>query len=61
MKYFIQTYTNSGFVVLDNCMGSGSTGVATLELGDRYFIGIEKEDEFYNIAKDRLEKVEKGE
>lgn len=61
MKYFIQTYTNSGFVVLDNCMGSGSTGVATLELGDRYFIGIEKEDEFYNIAKDRLGKVEKGE
>lgn len=52
-KYFIETYTNIGMTVLDNCMGSASTGVACLETG-RHFIGIELEEEYYQIAKKRL-------
>ena len=41
-------------VVLDNCMGSGSTGVACVKTGRR-FIGIEKNDDFFEIAKERIE------
>ena len=41
-------------VVLDNCMGSGSTGVACVKTGRR-FIGIEKDDNFFEIAKERIE------
>jgi len=43
--------------VLDNCMGSGSTGVACLNTGRR-FIGIEKDERFFNIAKERIECTE---
>lgn len=39
--------------MLDNCMGSGSTGVACINTA-RYFIGIEKEEKYFNIAKERL-------
>lgn len=56
LKYMIQTYTQPGDVVLDNTMGSGSTGVATLQLG-RQFIGIEKEEVFFQVAKCRLEET----
>lgn len=53
MEYFIRTYTNPGDVVLDNCMGSGTTGVAC-KLTGRNFIGIEKNERFFAIAEQRL-------
>ena len=55
LEYLIKTYTNDGDTVLDNCMGSGSTGVACKNL-NREFIGIEKEEKYFNIAKERIEK-----
>lgn len=55
IKYLISTYTNSGEVVLDNCMGSGTTGVACLETS-RKFIGIEKDEKYFEIARNRIEK-----
>lgn len=59
MEYFIKTYTDEGDVVLDNCMGSGSTGVACVNT-NRNFIGIELDEKYYNIAKSRIsESVEK--
>ena len=53
IEYLIKTYTNEGETVLDNCMGSGTTGVACKNLG-REFIGIEKEKEYYDIAVKRI-------
>lgn len=52
-EYLINTYTNEGETVLDNCMGSGSTGVACVNTGRR-FIGIEIDDNYFNIAKERI-------
>ncbi|HDI2487788.1 TPA: site-specific DNA-methyltransferase [Acinetobacter baumannii] len=52
-EYLIRTYTNVGEVVLDNCMGSGTTGIACINT-DRKFIGIEKESKYFEIAKKRL-------
>lgn len=57
LEYLIKTYTIEGETVLDFTMGSGSTGEACLRT-NRNFIGIEKEGNYFNIAKDRLEKVE---
>ena len=54
LEYLIKTYTKEGETVLDNCMGSGSTGVACRNL-NRDFIGIEKEAEFFTVAKERIE------
>ena len=54
MEYLIKTYTNEGETVLDNCMGSGTTGVACLNTG-RNFIGIELDDKYFEIAKERIE------
>jgi site-specific DNA-methyltransferase (adenine-specific) len=54
MEYFIKTYTNPGGTVLDNCMGSGTTGVACVNTG-RNFIGIEKDEKYFEIAKQRIE------
>lgn len=54
LEYLIKTYTNKGDMVLDNCMGSGSTGVACMNTGRR-FRGIELDNKFYNIAKRRIE------
>lgn len=54
LEYLIKTYTNEGELVLDNCMGSGSTGVACKHL-NRRFIGIELDKEYFKIAKDRIE------
>ena len=53
MEYLIKTYSNGGDTVLDFCMGSGTTGVACMNL-NREFIGIEKEEDYYIIAKERL-------
>ena len=54
MEYLINTYTKKDEVVLDNAMGSGTTGVACFKTGRR-FIGIEKEQKYYDIACNRLE------
>ena len=54
LEYLIKTYTVEGETVLDNCMGSGSTGVACLNT-KRNFIGIEKDDKYFEIAKKRIE------
>lgn len=56
LEYLIKTYTNEGDLVLDNCMGSGSTGVAALNL-NRNFIGMELNEKYFNIAKERIEKL----
>jgi site-specific DNA-methyltransferase (adenine-specific) len=53
MEYLIKTYTNECEIVLDFTMGSGTTGVACKNL-NRDFIGIEKDEKYYNIAKDRI-------
>ena len=57
LEYLIKTYTNEGETVLDNCMGSGSTGVACINT-NRNFIGIEKDDKYFEIAKSRIEKAQ---
>ena len=54
LKYLIKTYTNEGMTVLDNCMGSGTTGVAAKQL-NRNFIGMELDKEYFEIAKQRIE------
>ncbi len=54
-EYLIKTYTNEGDLVLDNCMGSGTTGVACVNL-NRNFIGMELDVGYFNIAKERIEK-----
>lgn len=53
LEYLIQTYTVEGMVVLDSCMGSGSTGVACKNL-NRSFIGIELDEGYFEIAKQRI-------
>lgn len=55
MEYLIRTYTNENMVVLDNCMGSGSTGVACINT-KRKFIGMELEEKYFNIAVERIKK-----
>lgn len=56
MEYLIKTYTNEGQTVLDNCMGSGTTGVACVNTG-RNFIGIEKDDKYYPMAVTRIKEA----
>lgn len=53
MKYLVRTFTNEGDIVLDFCMGSGTTGLACLEL-NRNFIGIESDKKYFEIAKERM-------
>jgi site-specific DNA-methyltransferase (adenine-specific) len=53
MEYLIRTYTQEGDTVLDNCMGSGTTGVACVNTG-RKFIGIEKDAGYFDVARDRI-------
>ena len=52
-EYLIKTYTNEGDLVLDNCMGSGTTGVACKNL-NRNFIGIELDPDYFKIAEKRI-------
>ena len=56
-EYLIRTYTNPGDTVLDNCMGSGTTGVACVNTG-RKFIGIEKDPGYFAIAERRIREAE---
>jgi site-specific DNA-methyltransferase (adenine-specific) len=58
MEYLIKTYTNEGQTVLDNTMGSGTTGVACKNL-NRRFIGIERDEQYFQTARARIEAVER--
>ena len=58
LEWLVKTYTNENEVVLDNCMGSGSTGVACINT-NRKFIGIELDENYFNIAKERIENTYK--
>lgn len=53
LEYLIKTYTNEGELVLDNCIGSGSTAIAAINTG-RNFIGIEKDENYFNITNNRI-------
>ena len=57
LEYLIKTYTNEGDTILDNCMGSGTTGVAAINL-NRNFIGMELEEKYFNIAAQRIKEVQ---
>lgn len=59
LEYLIKTYSNDGDIVLDNCMGSGSTAIAALNT-NRNFIGYELSEEYYYIILKRLNEYEKG-
>lgn len=60
LEYLVRTYTNEGDTVLDNCMGSGSTGVAVKRVGGRHFIGIEQNKVYFDIARERIEEADNG-
>jgi site-specific DNA-methyltransferase (adenine-specific) len=55
IEYLIKTYTNEGDTVLDNCMGSGTTAIACLNI-KRKFIGFELNQNYYDIANERIKK-----
>lgn len=59
LEYLIKTYTNEGETVLDNCMGSGSTGVACINT-NRNFIGYELDEKYFKIAEKRLNECVKA-
>lgn len=56
LEWLVKTYSNEGDIVLDNCMGSGTTGVACKKL-NRKFIGIELDPKFFEIAKNRIDET----
>ena len=58
LEWLVKTYTNEGEIILDNCMGSGSTGVACMNT-NRKFIGIELDNTYFNVAKERISNCEK--
>lgn len=60
LEYLVKTYTNEGDTVLDNCMGSGSTGVAVKRVGGRHFIGIEQNKVYFDIARERIKGEKDG-
>lgn len=55
-EYFIKTYTNENGLILDNCIGSGTTALASLK-NNRDFIGIEKEEKYVQIANQRIQNI----
>ncbi len=57
LRYLIKTYSNPGDTILDNCMGHGTTGIASIELG-RNFIGIERDKEYFQKAKSKIKMAE---
>lgn len=56
-EYFIKTYTNEGELVLDNCIGSGTTAIACINT-KRNYIGIEKEQKYFDIANERIKQLQ---
>lgn len=56
LEELIKTYSNENDTILDNCMGSGSTGVACINT-NRKFIGIEKEKGYFEISLNRIKQV----
>ena len=58
LEWLIKTYTNEGMTVLDNCMGSGSTAIACINT-NRNFIGMELDENYFEIAKERIDKATK--
>ena len=52
-EYLIKTYTNEGEIVLDNCMGSGTTAIAAINT-KRNFIGFELDETYFNLANKRI-------
>ena len=59
LEHLVNTYTNPGQVVLDNCMGSGSTGVACVNTGRR-FVGMEIDKGYFDVAVNRIAKAQKA-
>ena len=59
LEYLIKTYINEGDLVLDNCMGSGSTGVASVNT-NRNFIGMELDENYFKIAQKRISKAQEN-
>ena len=59
LRFLIETYTNPNMTVLDNTMGSGSTGVAAVSL-NRNFIGMELDEDYFKIAKERIKKADRS-
>ena len=59
LEYLIRTYTRPGETVLDNCMGSGSTGVACVHTGRR-FVGIEQDEQYFDVAERRIAEAGEG-
>ena len=53
-EYMVKTYTNEGDLIVDSCMGSGTCGVACVNT-NRKFIGIEKDEKYFQLAKERIE------
>ena len=58
-EYLIKTYTNENDIILDNCMGSGTTAVAAMNTG-RNFIGFELDETYFNLANERIKENAKG-
>ena len=56
LEWLITTFSNEGDTVLDNCMGSGSTGVAAVKL-NRKFIGIDTDEKYVTISRERIESI----
>lgn len=56
LEYLVKTYTNEGDIILDNCMGSGSTCIAAINT-NRHYIGYEKEKKYFDISKERIEQA----
>ena len=54
MEYLVRTYSNDGDTVLDNCMGSGTTGVACANVGNRHFVGVERDPKYFAMAEPRI-------
>lgn len=55
IRWLIRSYTNEGDLVLDNCIGSGTTAIAAIK-EKRHFIGMELDKEYFDIAEDRIKK-----
>lgn len=56
LEWLVKTYTNEGDIILDNTMGSGSTGIASVKL-NRKFIGMEYDPEYFKIASERISSI----